>query len=63
MILAFLAGVIVGVLWCHSRRDERGSMPCVLARAVACTGCGESFAKRSGFLDARETSPQKGLPL
>lgn len=23
----------------------------------------DAFAKRSGFLDARETSPQKGLPL
>lgn len=23
----------------------------------------DAFARRSGFLDARETSPQKGLPL
>ncbi len=23
----------------------------------------DAFAKRSGFLDARETNPQKGLPL
>ena len=31
--------------------------------AYACTDGGDAFAKRSGFLDARETSPQKGLPL
>ena len=31
--------------------------------AYACEQAMEPFAKRSGFLDARETSPQKGLPL
>lgn len=31
--------------------------------ADACEDAEMPFARRSGFLDARETSPQKGLPL
>lgn len=31
--------------------------------AYACEDAAGPFARRSGFLDARETSPQKGLPL
>ncbi len=58
LIDAIRSGKIMSVQW-----EAMDLAAACLRLADACEGPRDDFARRSGFLDARETSPQKGIPL
>lgn len=58
LIEAIRSGKIMSVQW-----EAMDLAAACIRLADACELPRYDFASRSGFLDARETSPQKGLPL
>lgn len=58
LIEAIRSGKIMSVQW-----EAMDLAAACIRLADACEDAEMPFARRSGFLDARETSPQKGLPL